>query len=87
LACFALIERGAEDPRNFVKKAVSWALRRIGTRGPALRREALALATKLAASESPAARWVGKDTVRDLRRPPKKSPAASAGRGSRAASR
>lgn len=85
--CFGLIERGAEDPRNFVKKAVSWALRRIGTRGPALRREALALAAELAASESPAARWVGKDTLRDLGRPPKKSPAAPAGRGSRAASR
>ena len=71
LACFALIERGADDPRNFVKKAVSWALRRIGTRSPLLKREALALAGKLAKSESAAARWVGKDTQRDLSRPPK----------------
>jgi 3-methyladenine DNA glycosylase AlkD len=66
--CFPLIERGAEDPRNFVKKAVSWALRRIGTRSDALKSEALALAKKLVASENPAARWVGKDAVRDLSR-------------------
>jgi 3-methyladenine DNA glycosylase AlkD len=88
LACFALIERGAEDPRNFVKKAVSWALRRIGTRNPVLKREALALAARLAKSENPAARWVGKDTQRDLARPAKKKaadPATARGRAGQGA--
>lgn len=69
---FRLIEAGAEDPRNFVKKAVSWALRRIGTRSPSLRKQALAVAQRLAKSENAAARWVGKDAVRDLSRVKKK---------------
>jgi 3-methyladenine DNA glycosylase AlkD len=68
LRCFPLIELGAKDPRNFVKKAVSWALRRIGTRNDKLKNAALALAHKLAASEDVAARWVGKDALRDLSR-------------------
>lgn len=63
---FPLIERAAHDERNFVKKAVSWALRRIGTRSPALKKSALTLAKKLAASSEPSVRWVGKDAVRDL---------------------
>ena len=62
-----LIEKGATDERNFVKKGVSWALRSIGRRNPALRTASVAVATRLAASTSDAARWVGKDTLRDLR--------------------
>ncbi len=66
---FALIEKYATDERNFVKKAVSWALRGIGKRkSPALRAKALAVARKLAKSEDPTARWIGKDAVRDLAR-------------------
>jgi 3-methyladenine DNA glycosylase AlkD len=66
-----LIEAAAADDRNFVKKGVSWALRRIGTRNAALHAAALATARKLAASDVPSARWVGSDGVRDLmkRRP------------------
>jgi 3-methyladenine DNA glycosylase AlkD len=67
--CLPLIERGAGDGRNFVKKGVSWALRVIGRRSPALNRDAIALARRLAASDVPAARWVGKDALRDLTRP------------------
>ncbi|MGH7752213.1 MAG: DNA alkylation repair protein, partial [Gemmatimonadales bacterium] len=63
------IARGAGDDRNFVKKGVSWALRRIGGRSPALNRAALALARKLAASPHAAARWVGRDALRDLKSP------------------
>ena len=63
-----LIEEGATDERNFVKKGVSWALRRTGTRSPALRKACIALAKKLAASDNAAARWVGKDGLRDLER-------------------
>ena len=64
-----LIEKGARDERNFVKKGVSWALRGIGHRTPALHVAALALARNLAASDKAACRWVGKDALRDLLRP------------------
>lgn len=64
----ALIEEAATDDRNFVKKAVSWALRGIGNRkSPALQADALALAEKLAASPNASARWVGKDASRQLK--------------------
>jgi 3-methyladenine DNA glycosylase AlkD len=67
LAALPLIEAGARDDRNFVKKGVSWALRAIGQKqSPALRAAALDLARRLAASSDPAQRWVGKDAVRDL---------------------
>ncbi len=69
LACFPLIEAAATDERNFVKKAVSWALRGIGARNPSLHASALELARRLAASEETTTRWIGKDTLRDLSRP------------------
>jgi 3-methyladenine DNA glycosylase AlkD len=69
LSLFPLIEQGARDERNFVKKAVSWALRRIGGRSLALHGAALKLARRLAASPDVSARWVGKDVLRDLSRP------------------
>jgi 3-methyladenine DNA glycosylase AlkD len=62
----ALIERGASDERNFVKKGVSWALRAIGRRSAKLHAESVALAERLAASEDATERWVGKDVLRDL---------------------
>ncbi|OCW57912.1 DNA alkylation repair protein [Hoeflea olei] len=61
-----LIERHATDPRNFVRKAVNWALRNIGKRNPACHAPALELAQKLAASDDKTARWIGKDAVREL---------------------
>ena len=64
-----LIEREAHDERNFVKKAVNWALRSIGKRSPSLNREAIAVAKRLAAREDPASRWVGKDALRELTSP------------------
>lgn len=66
LAYLPLIERHAGDPRNFVKKAVNWALRTIGKRSLALHGPALAAAEKLAASDDRTARWIGKDAVREL---------------------
>ena len=69
LGTFPLIGRAASDQRNFVKKGVSWALRGIGMRSPNLHAKSLALARKLASSDSAAARWVGKDTIRDITRP------------------
>lgn len=66
---FPSIERAAADDRNFVKKGVSWALRRIGWRSAALHAAAIDLARRLATSREPAARWVGKDVLRDITRP------------------
>jgi 3-methyladenine DNA glycosylase AlkD len=61
-----LIEKGARDERNFVKKGVSWALRAVGRRNMALNAAALKVARRLALSEEAACRWVGKDAVREL---------------------
>ena len=66
LAALPLIERGAADERNFVKKGVSWALRVIGRRGLALNAAAVETSRRLVAAESPAARWVGRDALREL---------------------
>lgn len=67
LRALALVERGAADERNFVKKGVNWALRAIGgRRDPATKAAALALARKLAASADAVPRWVGKDALRAL---------------------
>jgi len=67
--CLPLVERAATDERNFVKKGVSWALRGIGERSVALNTAALAVARRLAASPDAAARWVGKDVLRQLASP------------------
>lgn len=66
LGWLRLIERHATDERNFVRKAVNWALRNIGKRSIALHAPALALAEKLASSPSKTARWIGKDAAREL---------------------
>jgi 3-methyladenine DNA glycosylase AlkD len=69
LEALPLIERAAGDERNFVKKGVSWGLRSIGRRNAALHAAALELARRLSASPEPAARWVGKDALKDITRP------------------
>lgn len=66
IAFLPLVERHCGDGRNFVKKAVSWALRSIGKRSAPLNRAALALAEKLAASDDRTRRWIGRDAVKDL---------------------
>ncbi len=70
LALLPLVERGASDERNFVKKGVSWALRAIGERNRALNEASLVVAKRLAGSKEEAARWVGKDALRALASPP-----------------
>ena len=64
--CLPLIEAAAIDPRNFVKKGVSWALRVVGRRSMDLNESCIALSKRLAASDNPAARWIGKDALREL---------------------
>lgn len=66
LPFFPLIEKGATDERNFVKKGVSWALRGIGRRSPSLNGAALKVAKRLALREEAPCRWVGKDALRDF---------------------
>jgi 3-methyladenine DNA glycosylase AlkD len=67
--CLPLIERGATDDRNFVKKGVSWALRSIGRRNPPLHAAAVATARRLTESHESAAQWVGKDALKELSSP------------------
>jgi 3-methyladenine DNA glycosylase AlkD len=62
-----LIERAANDERNFVKKAVNMALRAIGKRNRSLHAAAVIVATRLSESSKPTARWMGKDALRELR--------------------
>ena len=69
LPYLAIIEAHATDPRNFVRKAVNWALRQIGKHSRKLHGPALALAERLAASDDRTARWIGKDAVRELSQP------------------
>jgi 3-methyladenine DNA glycosylase AlkD len=66
LQALLLVERAASDERNFVKKAVNMALRAIGKRSPALNAAAVMVAQRLATSPESAARWVGKDALREL---------------------
>jgi 3-methyladenine DNA glycosylase AlkD len=69
LEALKLIERGAADERNFVKKGVSWALRAIGgKKSPVLKAAALKVAERLAAASDAGARWVGKDALRALKK-------------------
>ncbi len=64
-----IIERHATDERNFVKKAVNWALRQIGKRSLRLNRLAIQSAKRIRAMGSPAARWVATDALRELTSP------------------
>lgn len=67
-AALRLISKAAHDDRNFVKKAVNWALRQIGKRNVELRAAAIQVAEELIAAGSRSARWIGHDALRELRR-------------------
>lgn len=67
-ASLPFIERAATDERNFVKKGVSWALRSVGRRNAALNAAAVEVARRLVESPQAAARWVGKDALKELTR-------------------
>jgi 3-methyladenine DNA glycosylase AlkD len=64
---FALIRRAAVDERNFVKKAVNWALRQIGKRNQSLNRKAIRVAQGVQKLESKSARWIAADALRELK--------------------
>ncbi len=61
-----LILREANDERNFVRKAVNWALRQIGKRNRRLRLQVMKVARQLSESNSKSARWIGRDALREL---------------------
>ena len=61
------IRVGATDERNFVRKAVNWALRQIGKRNKALNRLAIAEGERIRTLDSKAARWIAADALRELR--------------------
>jgi 3-methyladenine DNA glycosylase AlkD len=60
------IEREASDERNFVKKAVNWALRQIGKRNARLNKAAITTAETIQALNSRSARWIAADALREL---------------------
>ena len=62
-----VIRAQAIDERNYVKKAVSWALRQIGKRSSGLNSQAVRTAERIERIDSPAARWVARDALRELR--------------------
>ena len=64
-----IIQRQATDERNFVKKAVNWALRQIGKRNRRLNRLAIRAAKRIRGMDSSAARWVAADALRELTSP------------------
>lgn len=64
-----IIKRESWDDRNFVKKAVNWALRNIGKRNRALNRAAIRTARQIRAHDSSAARWIAADAIRELTSP------------------
>jgi 3-methyladenine DNA glycosylase AlkD len=66
MALLPLIERESDDERNFVKKAVNWALRQIGKRNATLNAEAIKTAQAIQQHDSKAARWIASDALREL---------------------
>ena len=66
LAFLPIIEREAGDDRNFVKKAVNWALRQVGKRNRRLNKAAVAAARRIEKQGSRSARWIARDALREL---------------------
>ncbi len=67
VTALTLVEAAADDHRNFVKKAVNWALRNIGKRNRSLRHAAIDSALRIQQQGSKSARWIAADALRELR--------------------
>ncbi len=65
-AFFPIITAGAIDSRNFVRKAVNWAVRSIGKRNQALNKAAIALSEEILTIDNKTARWIARDALREL---------------------
>jgi len=64
-----VMKRGATDERNFVRKAVNWALRNVGKRNMNLNRAAIDTAKEISGIDSKSARWIASDAIRELESP------------------
>ncbi len=64
-----IIKRESDDERNFVKKAVNWALRQIGKRNIELNKKAIITAKEIYKKDSKSARWIASDAIRELTNP------------------
>ena len=62
-----IIKKEATDNRNYVKKAVNWALRQIGKRNPNLNERAIETAKEIQKIDSKVAKWIASDTIRELK--------------------
>ena len=63
---FPIIKKHSTDERNFVKKAVNWALRQIGKRNLKLNKKAIKIAKEIQKIDNKAARWIANDAIREL---------------------
>jgi len=63
---FPIIQRESRDERNFVKKAVNWALRQIGKRNRSLNKKAIEIGKKIGQFDSKSAKWIASDALREL---------------------
>src|SRR4030042_1404543 len=63
---FPIIKREADDQRNFVRKAVNWALRQIGKRNLVLNKKAIAVAKQIQKMESKSAQWIANNALKEL---------------------
>lgn len=66
MALLPYTEREAWDERNFVKKAVNWAIRQIGKRNPVLRSAAMETAKRILHQNTKAAKWIATDALKEL---------------------
>jgi len=64
---FSIVKRESTDERNFVKKAVNWALRQIGKRNLSLNKKAVKVAESISKVDSRSARWIASDALRELK--------------------
>nr|MDO8098609.1 DNA alkylation repair protein [Candidatus Njordarchaeota archaeon] len=63
----SIVEREALDERNYVKKAVNWALRQIGKRNLGLNKKAIETAYRIQKLNSKVAKWIASDALRELK--------------------
>lgn len=68
-AFFPHMVREAWDNRIYVKKAINWALRNIGKRNPDLRQTAIGIALEIQTQDTPSARWIARDALKELQQP------------------
>lgn len=63
------VKRESGDERNYVKKAINWALRQIGKRNAKLNRMAIKAAKGILKMDSKNSKWIAKDALRELESP------------------